>query len=115
MTDLIARLQSAAPYQQRELLWEAVKLAKDREWIDAHTYARSARFLDAAAYVDAALTLVPEGLEWKAGGNPGAVKYAGEAEIEHPKEGWAGCIETTGATPALALVIAALKARDATP
>ena len=49
---------------------------------------------------------------WRVGANPGASKYAGEAEIEDPKDGgWQFTVEANGRSPALALCIAALRAR----
>lgn len=60
-----------------------------------------------------AVSLVPEGVEWRVGGNPTAIKYAGEAELADPATGsWQFPIEATGVTPALALCIAIIKAHE---
>ena len=128
MTDLIDRLEEATEGSRD--LDEQIALAsgirhrsrrdgrgrsKGREWfVDSHggveTWANHAPYYTTS--LDAALTLVPEGLGWQVWGEPKATKYGGEASIEHPTDGWHFCTEANGRTPALALCIAALKARQ---
>ena len=112
MIDLITRLE-AATEPTPALFYDAYVAVFDR--LTADDGERGARFeqlVRAEAWTDAALMLVPEGLGWRVGANPGASKYAGEAEIEDPKDGgWQFTVEANGRSPALALCIAALRAR----
>lgn len=57
--------------------------------------------------LDAALTLVPEGFDWLRLGPVTMTVYP----VQHDPKAWAHHIEATGATPALALCAAALRAR----
>ena len=97
------RIEAAEGAEQRymlELVWQEVhgEFPGGCEW-HSEANQRFARLLNAGAYLDAALTLVPEGLavtlDTRA---PAACTIAGQ-------DGW-----VYAATPALALCAAALKA-----
>lgn len=128
MTDLIARLEAATADQQRELLLEAFDELYPQH-LDTTVRARFIIMLDAEAYESAALTLVPEGWQvdklaqgWRCGlWGCQLVPKPSHKTLERFDRG-----ETIGyrtadapnngrygiATPALAIVIAALRARE---
>lgn len=103
-TDLITRIESAGPDEQRELLIEAFIIVYPGD--NRRLWSHFQRSLNAEAYIDAALMLLPEGLSARLyihpdeahcdvyRGHPGAV-LLGEAE--------------RASTPALALLAAILK------
>ena len=75
--------------------------------------ARGIALIDAEAWIDVAMTLVPEGWEWslysaQSGFRPQAQL---ETEVMRQREGFEP-VSAFGATPALALCIAALRARS---
>jgi hypothetical protein len=129
LTDLAARVEAAEAHAQFEhllLAWEAVHgdrlavLAQSDFAIEQWTYARRCfvDLLTSGGYIDAALTLVPEGCGWVAGyGQVRSDEPLGGAQItRHAK--FAGydvandvIAEAEAATPALALCAAALRAR----
>lgn len=105
----------------RELFWQAYEAVfgkANAEIIDQFpghkmpdTWERFRKLLDAGGFLDAAMTLVPEGYSYGAG------------TTFYERKGWAYCIEygasgfknIDAATPALALCAAALRARAAKP
>lgn len=107
--DLIARLEAATELTL-ELFVEVQ--ATLRPSISDEDWARSYAMVRAEAYESAALTLVPEGLMWTVSqhdteGRAGAVSIFHRDETG---ERVTCCPLTVAATPALAIVIAALKA-----
>lgn len=115
-TDLIARLEKAtAP--TRPLFEESYLAAHGKPcWDDGDDGYFFNECLDIGAWESAALTLVPEGWYWRAGKT---TLFAGWAFVHatHPDHGEPGRNEfwhksERDTTPALALVIAALKARQ---
>lgn len=118
MTDIIARLEAATEDQQRWLLVEAIKLAHVRGWIDNKTYVKAIAFVEIGAFVDAALTLVPDALAKKPawwGVRRGGLTYfhASIGVIEPYEDGVPQGIWAHANTPALALCSADLKAHQA--
>jgi len=124
MRDLIVRLE-AATGPDRELdgaVWCAAYGYHDLGWDGAgqryeapatgmgmlHQYARDIRPYTAS--LDAALTLVPEGSSWSVGNNSGAIVVCNGGI----SSGAWGYVDGSDAkSPALALCIAALRAREA--
>lgn len=120
--ELIARLEAAKADQQRELLIEAFEafhpypgprhyLVTEIDWSWDRMRDRFMRMLDAQAYESAALTLVPEGCLWGAGNEDCTDRPW--AWCLPPGKSWDDADNSYAATPALALCIAALKARGA--
>ena len=109
MDDLIAELERAEKGSQPELLHRAVDFARDQGWFNEDEHAKAWAFINIGAFESAALTLVPEGRYWRI--NPSLSKGRPTAGVECDTcEAMA-----EAATPALALTIAALKARKETP
>lgn len=112
MKDLIAALESAAGPQFKLdcLIWGA---------IGGDALVTPPPFTGS---INHALTLVPEGWTWQVS-NRATEPHTGRAYIHNRQLHYAGiaaqpnperrAVETTAATPAIALTIAALKARDA--
>lgn len=126
-SELIARLEAATADQQRELLIEAFEafhpypgprhyLVTEIDWSWDRMRDRFMRMLDAEAYESAALTLVPEGYAVEVSLWP---KQTSHCEIigthlrndEYWHTGKDGKWRSQAATPALAIVIAALRAK----
>ena len=108
MSDLLTRLKAATAEQQHELILQALWHAREREWITEERYYQAVSWCDDGAFESAALTLVPEGMMW-------LLCSDGTADIgREPASGTmlVGEFEGEAATPALAFVIAALRARD---
>jgi hypothetical protein len=132
MTDvekLIERLEQATAEQQRELLeaafvaihgepTEATRPNVASAWLDR--WRPFLALLDAGGFLDAAMSLVPEGWRWMAGQREfphcrayvenGELAFRGFGLRPNPARQW---FEVTAATPALALCAAALRARKA--
>lgn len=124
MDELIKRLEAASG-PDRELdadiatsLGKPVCKDDPCNWVikypGAYDYRKLPRY---TASIDAALTLVPEGLDWfvkhyaSAGGKYGAVVTSPEIAARS----WGDYSHDDAATPAIALCIAALRARSAAP
>lgn len=110
MTDtetLIERLEAATPKGERAAILAMLDHAKDADWLTFDQWRAAYRFWDVGAYLDAAMTLVPEGWRWHVDYRPAAQCWHG-LHCVFDDEG-----DCTGTTPALALSIAALKAREA--
>lgn len=116
--DLIARLEAATADEQRELLLEAFEaihpypgpdhyLKPDIDWTWDRLRERFVKMLDAEAYESAALTLVPEGWNWAVWMRHDWRKHS--AQVWH-RERESSTKHGDAATPALAIVIAALRA-----
>lgn len=97
--ELAARAESAAPEQQRDLLEEAIECAPH---LTPHARVRARTFVAMGAYVDTALMLVPEGMDWAAGTT---VKGDAFANLDFHKAAYA-------ATPALALLVAICRSKE---
>ena len=84
-------------------LWGGARLSDwDAEQARHEIWHRFFTFLQAEAWLDAALTLVPEGFDWAVFRTNGGLTV----------HAWCGdCQDHFGATPALALCAAALRAR----
>ncbi len=113
-TDLIARLE-AAEGPDRGLDAEIARLkgyeVHDKLWVrvtsyDGHEKGALSPLPHYTASIDAALTLVPEGWGWSFGQTP-----TDEGVEYHAQVNWEPIV--AGGTPAIALCIAALKAREA--
>ena len=115
-SELIARFETATADQQRELLseaWLAINGPSPGLWNDGFSewIERKAIFdtlLDAEAYESAALTLVPA--DWHLSLN--GVNDSWHATINDTRFGKAGFETGYAPTPALAIVIARLRARN---
>jgi hypothetical protein len=122
MLELAERCEAAAAEQQRELLIASAEAALIADGQDADTedtmgwLDRFEALVEVGAYIDAALTLVPEGYDWNAGicvveGFPrGEANVCPQQTQPFPVE--LG-ITVEAATPALALTAASLRARAA--
>lgn len=119
---LSERLSSAGVEQQRELLIEVYAALDDGRPLkqdDVDRYGRFVRMLDAEAYLDAAVMLVPEGwvcerLHWWPGSDqPAGCSLLGTHEFRGQR--WHNAADgrsvATAATPALALCAAIAKER----
>lgn len=125
---LSQRIQTASADETRALLEEAFEVihGKSPDWLrwygDVEQKHEARSFdakLNAEAYVDAALMLVPEGMAWTIGYGqilPDQLLYA--AVIGRNAK-WAGyganydaVARSEGKTPAIAIASAALKAKD---
>jgi hypothetical protein len=99
--ELIAALESATAEQQGHLILQALWLAHERGWITAQAGERAFKMLSVGAYESAALTLVPANRI-----GPWCIfDFTNSAKAEVDGE------PGVGATPALALAAAALKAQ----
>ena len=116
---LLHRIETTGPDQQRELLVEAYEMLHAEpdairdgvawgEWHNRRRYARQK--IDAGAYLSAAETLVPEGWGWGAGNC--SEKDDSWASVTSPH---GDCLDydAYASTPALALLAAILRAREA--
>lgn len=104
MTNLATRAEQAAPEDARALLVEAFALVHGRHPSSLVLSHRAfIRKLDAEAYLDAAMMLIPEGIKWSVS-TFGA--RGGTAQIDNRCR--------TAATPALALLAAIIRAKGAT-
>ncbi len=113
MNDLLARLEIAPPKDERGLLKNCARLAFQRGWITVGQNCRMRQFIEAGAFIDAAMTLVPEG--WRIAEMKDGLGENGSCELRlwcpnnyalgHKYPAYAS-------TPALAISIAALKAWD---
>ena len=105
MTDLLSRL-SAATGPSRELDAE-IALASGWHQIKTRWENPYGQFAELPRYtesIDAALTLVPEGCTWE-------ITTGFEARVWPNKTAWPSC-GGAESTPAIALVIACLKAKE---
>ena len=107
MKELIERLEKATgPDRELDEAVERAIFDEGKEW-------RSAHLPYFTASLDAALTLVPEGYRWLVG-NAWKDKHGScPAMATVALAGDYGTRPTSAATPAIALCIAALKAREA--
>ncbi len=99
--ELIAALERADGGEQDALIRCALRFALMQGWITVATWDRAVRMCDAEAYESAALTLVR--------------KWSGLLLVQLPNGKWHvafyGGLKAIGATPAIAICIAALRAR----
>lgn len=114
-TDLLAladKCEVADASEQRAVLEAAWRKLRGDEFVTSgvNYFYRFQAMLDAEAYVDAALMLVPEGLVWNVMTDfelPGKARLCGSVgQGMHPDRGWT----TYASTPALALLLAVLLA-----
>lgn len=113
--DLIARLEAGSADQQQTLIGEALEYVATQENWSAIRYGKAIGWLYAGAFESAALTLVPEDLQYR------IRKFIGGEFSERPGIWFSAQVcsydlsvneeGASRATPALALTIAALKAR----
>lgn len=106
-TALIHRIEEAGAEQEAALVHEAVVLAHGKGWITDDQLKTAGTFWHVGAYLQAALILLPEGLWWVL--NSGVQSGAALAKISAGKT-W-DTHDGNAATPALAVCVAALKAR----
>jgi hypothetical protein len=115
LADLIARLEAATADQQAGLIKLALWSAVDNGWITPKACGRAIRMVDAEAYESAALTLVPDGWRWSLDWTQRPpYQDCGRADLYAPGRGIKppDVQDVYAATPAIALCIAALKARS---
>lgn len=121
MRDVIERLEAAGPDEEDQAVLAAIEYARSQGWIDDATHDRAMTFWGVGAYLDAALTLRPEGCWWlvgRGGVSDDEPEYG--AQIRRPAvdgvllddDDVMGDGESD-ASPAAALCIAALRAREA--
>lgn len=113
LPDLIARVEAGTAEQQRELLLQAFEVCFPRpqdvrKWLNKRN--RFTDMLDTAAFVDAALMMMPEGVLWTMNSWEGPSRFsaglwAGSRFIVYADK------EKAASTPALALTAAILRAR----
>ena len=109
MTALLQRLEAASADEQGHLISEAASYAREQGWIDHATCLKAISWVKVGAYLDAALTLVPEGTDWKLHRTSCNADVWFTAEIQDSNEDW---WRARKSSPALALCIAALRARE---
>ena len=119
MTDhaeLIARIENASAADQSDVIRAALRHALDQGWITVDAYKRAQLMCNAGAFVDAALTLIPEGHAWSVRWNRASDgELYGDARCWrfcHPRDDETPTHRALAATPALALSAAALRARS---
>ena len=127
--NLIAQLEAAREDNQHIAIYDALKFAHKSGWITARQFDRALHQRDCGAYLDAARMLVPEGYSWSCYAHPirGAVEpeprsycsvYLLDTEVTKTSGGaldrrlLSGPFEGEATTPALALTVAALRARE---
>ncbi len=110
--DLLVELLAATAETQESALHAALRYAHRKEWIDGPTGLRAGAWLGAGAYLDAALVLVPKGYAGQILVGLGVAGHSA-AVWDETTSGTRPAYEAKAATPALALVLAALKAREA--
>ena len=108
MKDLLAKLEAAPEADQERLIMEALQYAYDHDWITGVTFVMVRAWVPLGAYLSAAMVLLPKGAAW-------SISQSDDRDDQRP----CGVVQvaiSTGeefaATPALALALAALKARD---
>lgn len=98
-----------------ETAWNTIhdhQVAPWRKLAVANGVERFRRFLDAEAYTDAALMLVPEGWSWSIGEMRGIGKFRGWLNDHNTPDGIAvRSVDADAETAALALAAAALRAK----
>ena len=106
LLELARRAEAASAGEQREILEAAGGLicGRTRSGLPGRNFYRFISMLDAEAYESAAMMLVPEGPWWSVQRFPCGDGYLASVGNDD---------ERRGATPALALVAASLRARAA--
>ena len=127
LTELADRVEALeGPCREADaVIWDALGLVHEshcRSWcrMDGRTDVTRAMFLAAwspeyTASLDAAMTLVPEGLNWQVGtqGNKGEAAWSLVEALTYNPDTFNGIsIYVDAATPAIALCAAALRARE---
>ena len=110
-SDIIAKLEAATEDEQHVCLYAVAKHARDKGWITQIQCLRMEDLIEVGAFLDAALTLVPEKGLWSVC----SMEDGPFAQVIRPMpsggfEG--GLTQGSAFTPALALCIAALKAQE---
>ncbi|KKN89998.1 hypothetical protein LCGC14_0231100 [marine sediment metagenome] len=105
-SDIITKLEAATEAEQGNVILEAIDYARKQGWISAKAREDARLFVGVGAFLDAAMTLVPEGWEWQIISDDGAAVY--KRSKEHG--GYAIIFDGQATTPALALCAAALRA-----
>jgi hypothetical protein len=116
LSELIAKLEEAGAEDQTDVVRAALRFALDQGWITADAYRRAQEMCNAGAFLDAALTLLPEGMGARLLINTVAGRCSAASVI--PTGGGDSNdlsvhIGMERRTPALALCIASLRAREA--
>jgi hypothetical protein len=112
MNDLLTSLESATEDDQTYVLLRAAAEAESRGWISKEIAMSCREFICCGAFIDAAITLVPEGWHWMIdserikGGKPYAWVH------RRINRGRGKTRDGYGSTPAVALCIAAIRARE---
>jgi hypothetical protein len=106
MTDTTKLAERIEALEGDERIWfiRAYEAVHGTECIDPKAWRRFEDLVNAGAFLDAAMTLVPEGWEY-------TIRKR-HVELRHPVQR-AFDAEATGATPALALCAAAIRAQEA--
>lgn len=105
--DLLARLEGATE-DQGYLIKCVLREARAQHWIDSDTFDRAMHWAACGAFVDAALTLVPEGMEFEITTLYGPARVAMGLNVNHAGPWYS---ERLDGNIALALVTAAIRAR----
>lgn len=101
---LIEKIEAAKEETQRSVIYDALVWAHKNEHITDGKYDLAIRFLNAGAYLDAAMQLVPEGWWWVLNSGVTAPATALLGTRDNPG------VRSMGATPALAFCAACLRA-----
>ena len=115
LKELIAAFEQSNGSDQVYLIQSALELARDKPWISEAVFRKAVECLEAGGSLDAALSLVPEGCFWYVGAGktredePLFGTMVQEAKFDGVELG----IAETDVSAALALCLAALKARAA--
>jgi|TARA_R100000501_G_C2620038_1_gene113312 hypothetical protein len=110
MTDTTKLAERIEALEGDERIWfiRAYEAVHGTECIDPKAWRRFEDLVNAGAFLDAAMTLVPEGWNWLVGTDAGVGFQS--ALLRHGEE---APIEAIAATPALALCAAAIRAQEA--
>lgn len=111
--DLIARLEKSDAAYQTAVMCDVLKFAVDADWITVKQRDRAVKMILEEAYESAAIILLPGDCYWAAGfGKMSETEPLGGASIFKPGKHDDPLGQGEAATVALALCIAALKARQ---
>ncbi len=110
MTDLLLkRIEAAGPEDERDIIRDVLEDALHSGWITSAVHTVGWNWWYEAAYLNAVLLLLPEGAPWWLEYSSKGKFVCAAATIGTDE----GPIEGLSSTPALALLAAGMKARDA--
>jgi len=111
---LLERVEAATKREEYAVLFYVLALAGHEGWIGEDAYRVGLAWVKADAYTDAALLLIPEGCAWRVSQRLDNLGPSCTLQRrDHSGEGFDIWLDVDGKTPALAIVAAAQRAREA--